>query len=148
MLANLNRICVVCEVGMFLIIDPIRVGGNLNELFHVVDLGAEGKERREFKDKKTRIERMNNEQRKDNFIYVLRDTFTIITFTLTTYKVVVFHPRIYPTNPYMFAVLSRAGSFIRAPDCSGSSARHVGLKNRKAYAALTYESPWPHRARS
>ena len=95
MLANPSRICVVCEVRMFLIIDPIRVGGNLNESFYVVDLGAEGKEQREFKDKKTRIERMNNEQRKDNFIYVFRDTFTIITFTLTMYKLVFLYPRIY-----------------------------------------------------
>ena len=65
------------------------MGGNLYESFYVVALGAEGKERPEFKNKKTRIERMNNEQRKDNFIYVLRDTFTIITFTLTMYKLVV-----------------------------------------------------------
>ena len=89
----------VCEVRMLLIIDPIRVGGNLNESFYVIALGAEGKEQGEFKDEKTRIERMNNEQRKDNFIYVVRDMFTIITFTLTTYKLVVFHPRIYPTQP-------------------------------------------------
>ena len=94
--------------------DPIGVGGNLYESFYVVALGAEGKERPEFKNKKTRIERMNNEQRKDNFIYVLRDTFTIITFTLTMYKLVVLYARIYVDvffyrpNPYMFTVLSRA----------------------------------------
>ena len=34
----------VCEVGMFLIIDPISAGGNLNESFNVVALGAEGQE--------------------------------------------------------------------------------------------------------
>ena len=89
MLANPSSICVVSEVRMFLIIDPIRVGGNLNESFYVIALDAEGKERREFKDEKTGIERMNNEQRKHNFIYVLSDTFTIITFTLTMYKLVV-----------------------------------------------------------
>ena len=97
---------------------------------------------------------MNNEQTKDNFIYVLRDTFTIITFTLTMYKLVVLYPRIYvdvfftQTNPYMFAVLSRAGSFIRATDVLRKSTRSAGLKNRKAYAALIYKSTWPHRARS
>ena len=89
MLANPSSICVVSEVRMFLIIDPIRVGGNLNGSFYVIALDAEGKERREFKDEKTGIERMNNEQRKHNFIYVLSDTFTIITFTLTMYKLVV-----------------------------------------------------------
>ena len=50
MLANPSSICVVSEVRMFLIIDPIRVGGNLNESFYVIALDAEGKERREFKD--------------------------------------------------------------------------------------------------
>ena len=70
---------------------------------------------------------MNNEKRKDNFIYVLRKMFTIITFTLTMYKLVVLYPRIYVDV-----------IFLPNPT-SGNSARSVGLKNRKAYAALT----WP-----
>ena len=67
MLANPSSICTVCEVGMFFIIDPISVGGNLKESFYVVALGADGlEEQGQIKEKKTRIEIKNNEQRKGN----------------------------------------------------------------------------------
>ena len=57
-LANPSSICMVSEVGMFLIIDLINVGGNLNESFCVVALGAEGQEEQgEIKEKRKQEEK-------------------------------------------------------------------------------------------